>query len=321
MKGSNEALIITINYNQNPYTVSCVESILTSDFDDFKILLIDNGSSYENKEQLINKLPDDDRIVCINLENNIGYVGAVNVGLSKAIELNVDYVVTLNNDTLVDKYAISSLIKVSKKHKDEVIVSGKVFNYHKKNYLQTIGNIRIPGGNLFECKPLVKNSCEKDTGQFDEEIWLDMTDDILWCFSQRVLTKVGLYSDFFFLYGEQNDYLLRAVKKGIKIVYTPHSKIWHKGSVTTADGINSRITPRIEYWKTMAAQKLSVLHLTSKQHRIFIFKYLFKLIIRDLFNLIQFKTSYKIIYAHFMAIKHFKFWNKIRYKDNGYNPF
>ena len=42
-----KVLIITLNYNQSEYTLKCIDSILMSDYDNFSILLIDNGSSEE----------------------------------------------------------------------------------------------------------------------------------------------------------------------------------------------------------------------------------------------------------------------------------
>ena len=40
-------VIITLNYNQNGYTLKCIESVLKSSYTNFKLLLIDNGSSAE----------------------------------------------------------------------------------------------------------------------------------------------------------------------------------------------------------------------------------------------------------------------------------
>ena len=40
--------VITLNYNQIEYTVDCVKSLLKSDYPNFEIILVDNGSSEEN---------------------------------------------------------------------------------------------------------------------------------------------------------------------------------------------------------------------------------------------------------------------------------
>ena len=43
-----KVVVILINYNQNDYTIKCVNSLLNSSYDNFDILLTDNGSSEEN---------------------------------------------------------------------------------------------------------------------------------------------------------------------------------------------------------------------------------------------------------------------------------
>ena len=54
--------IITLNYNQIEFTLKCVESILQSRYDNFKLILIDNGSSEENYIKLKNLLPKNSSI-------------------------------------------------------------------------------------------------------------------------------------------------------------------------------------------------------------------------------------------------------------------
>jgi GT2 family glycosyltransferase len=44
--------IIILNWNGTNDTVSCLRSILKSDYKNYNIILIDNGSSYENVKKL-----------------------------------------------------------------------------------------------------------------------------------------------------------------------------------------------------------------------------------------------------------------------------
>ena len=74
--------IITLNYNQNDYTLKCVESLIKSKFKDFLIMIIDNGSSQKNFKDLSEEVPNDPRIQILRLNENLGYVGGVNIGLS-----------------------------------------------------------------------------------------------------------------------------------------------------------------------------------------------------------------------------------------------
>ena len=239
---SPKLIAFTLNYNQNEYTLDCVRSVLTSTYENFQFFLIDNGSSLENYKELCAKAPEDGRLKIIRLEENRGYVGGVNFGLEQAEQHNPDYYLVMNNDTLMDSEAIRGLVACAEKHEQSAIVSGKVYNYDGTDTLQYIGNTKDTTG-LYDFEAYVKNRREVDTGQYDTEMEMGMLDDIFWLIPSKVFNEVGLYSTYFYLYGEQNDYALRAVNKGFKLVYTPHAKLWHKGGIPTAVG--DKLPPRI----------------------------------------------------------------------------
>ena len=311
---------ITLNYNQNDYTTKCALSLLDSIGEQIHLIVIDNGSSETNFNHLKTRLPlSDPRLTLHRIIDNIGYVGGVNMGLRIAFEeMKSDYTLVMNNDTIIDRDAIKELVHTARKYDNKAIVSGKVYNYDEQDTLQTIGNRKGKTG-LLDFPAYVKNRREKDLGQYDQEMEMGMIDNIFWLIPLSVFKRVGYYSDFFFLYGEQSDYALRAVRLGIKLIYTPNAKIWHKGKVTTADG-DSR-SPRIEYWRSFAVMKIAVLHFSGSDSQKLLFEWKYKRSLKILFWILTGKYTISSLKAHLLAIKHFKFWDKVRYIDNGYNPF
>ena len=316
-----EVVIITLNYNQNSFTLDCVNSLIKSDYANIKIVVIDNGSSVEIYEELSLSLPKDSRILLQRINENIGYVGGVNYGLEYASSLRPDYFMIMNNDTLIDSRAITQLVDCAARYNDGAIVSGKVYNYDGSNTLQFIGNVHQEKGGILDFKGVVENRREEDNGQYDYEIEMAMLDDIFWLIPKKIFDVVGLYSTYFFLYGEQTDYALRAVKSGFKLVYTPKAKLWHKGGITTDGGKTWLQSPRVEYWGTLAVLKLSVLHYTPTEASSFYRRYAIKTVLKKTMLLLRGKIQFSILRANYMAIRDFKFWNRIRYRDNGYNPF
>lgn len=311
-------VVVMINYNQDNYTVESIKSLLNSTYENFHILLIDNGSSENVVNGLKLGVPKSSRLTVDYLSENLGYVGGINYGLAKGESLHPDFYLIMNNDTLIDINAIKNLVDVSEKHNRKVIVSGKVYNYDEKDTLQYIGQLKDPENGLNQ-KSIVKGKREKDIRQYEEELEMGMLDDIFWLIPTQLYQKINGYSDYFFLYGEQNDYAFRAIKAGYKLIYTPKASIWHKGGASTCGG--DKKAPKIDYWTSMATLKLAVLHLPADKANKFCFYWPLKKLLKSLLLFALRKGSYEHIKCILLVMKHFRCWNKVRYKDNGYNPF
>lgn len=313
--------IITINYNHSKETIECINSILNSNYSNYDIYLIDNGSNIVDYNRLQEEFYNVNKIKLLRIENNKGYVGGVNFGLKNALKKSYRYFIIMNNDTILDKEAIAELVKTAIKYEDNAIISGKVYNMDEPNTLQYIGQW-CKNKNNFEYIPYVKNFREVDIGQFDEEIELDMTDDICWLIPRKIIQKVGLYSEDFFLYGEQNDYVFRAKAFNFKLIYTPQAKIWHHHHLTTANKNSKSL--KIYYWQSYATLILMYKYL----NKVFFIKKYFKIFSKTFTRLIIYTFFKRLNYerqkciAWFLANKEFIKWllgkNKI---NTGYNPF
>jgi GT2 family glycosyltransferase len=311
--------IITINYNHSDITVNCVNSILLSDYPDFFLIVVDNGSHEDDYKNLKIKI-NYSKVLITRIEKNLGYVGGINHGLQYASQYNPDYYLIMNNDTILDKDSIKSLVETSKKYNDKAIVSGKVYNMDEPNTLQYIGQ-KCVNLNKFQFPSYVKGMREEDVGQFDMEIEMGMLDDIFWILPKNIYQAVGLYSTDYFLYGEQNDYALRAVKKGFRLIYTPKAKIWHYLHMTTSSGI--LMSQKILYWQSFATLVLAFRHLPLH--------YFIRLYLKSTANLIldyckstfinKNRTERNYISARLVGVFYFSLWIFHRRPNTGFNPY
>ena len=146
-----------------------------SDYDNFSILLIDNGSSEENFSELKRLLPEDKRIILRRIHENKGYVGGINFGLNCGLQEKPDYFLIMNNDTILDRNAISALVDTCRDFNNKAIVTGKVFDYDDTNRLQDIGYILKKKWNL-SFEHIGFN--EIDCGQYDRVSERDLIDDV-----------------------------------------------------------------------------------------------------------------------------------------------
>lgn len=221
-----EVFILILSHNGKHLLYDCISSYQRNDYPNYRIVVIDNGSTDGTKEYVESTFKD---IIILCTEANLNYSGGFNFGLSYAFNDNrADYALITNNDVITDTKLISSLVETAENYKKAGFVIGKVFYYEKPDTFQTVGK---------KYDPVVWNSGhmgkgEKDTGQYNQISERDWCDDIYWLVRREVYEKTGGYDTEFAFQGEDFDWQVRAKQLGYKIMYTPHAKLWHKESMT-----------------------------------------------------------------------------------------
>jgi GT2 family glycosyltransferase len=121
----NSILVIVVTYNGSIYIEKCIASLISNTFP-VDILVIDNAST-DNTVEIINKKYAFLNVFCN--KKNLGFALANNMGIRHAIENNYEYVFLLNQDTLVDKFAIQHLVANFQYDSDLAILSPIHLNY------------------------------------------------------------------------------------------------------------------------------------------------------------------------------------------------
>ena len=106
--------VIVLNWNGKDLTVECLESLQQVNYSNFNILVVDNGSTDGSVELLKEKFPE---VSILVLEKNLGYAGGNNRGFDSLKPDQPEYVIFLNNDTIVDENFIGPLVKQLLTHK------------------------------------------------------------------------------------------------------------------------------------------------------------------------------------------------------------
>ncbi len=315
----SKVVVITINYNQNQYTLDCIDSLLKSCYENFQVLLVDNGSNPHNVVELEKKLHANSKILLHKIATNCGYIGGINYGLEKGGKLLPDYFLIMNNDTFINKYAIAELVDTCNDYQNKAIISGKIYHYDDKKRLQYIGG-KLLNNNTLKYEKIGLNQI--DEGQYNKIEERDMLDDIFWLFPFDLYKEIGGYSPYFWFNAEQADYALRAKKIGYKLIYTPKAKLWHKGSVTIGGRDEN---PALVYWNIQSALIFRYLHLPKLKFLFFyliIIKGIFKSYLKMTFNYILGRNfSFKYTYAQLRALLYFDKWVIKKNINTGKNPF
>jgi GT2 family glycosyltransferase len=177
-----------------------------------------------SKEKEINKLSSSKKLVLIESGENLGFASGNNIGIKYSLATNADYITLLNNDTVVDKNFLESLVKTIRSKNNIGMVSGKIINYSNPN------EILFSGGKI----DLFRGSGYHFTDdRFNSIAEVSFLSGCLWLINPKLIEDIGFMDENYFLYLEDTDYCYRAVNAGYKLIYNPNSLIYHKEGNTT----------------------------------------------------------------------------------------
>src|SRR5438270_5844521 len=115
--------IVMLNWNSYRVTLDCLLSLRKMDYRNFEVVLVDNGSVDGSPEKLLENAPE---IRLIKNATNLGFAGGSNVGIRDALRRGTDYVLLLNNDTIVALDFLSQLVHVTESDEKIGAASPKV---------------------------------------------------------------------------------------------------------------------------------------------------------------------------------------------------
>ena len=182
------------------------------------------------KEKEIADLPSNKKLIIIKNERNYGFAEGNNIAMRYALKvLKFDYVLLLNNDTVVDKGFSDELIKVTESNEKIGIVGPVIYEYLKQNEVQSAG-VKICW-NTARQKLLRsdKTKCE----QQNDNLNVDYVSGCCLLAKTKLINNIGYLNPTYFAYWEEADWCVRAHKAGYKVLYVPKAKIWHKRLSTT----------------------------------------------------------------------------------------
>lgn len=221
--------IVILTWNQREDTLECLKSVFELSYTNFRVVVVDNGSDDSTSEAIQTQFPDVDLIIN---ESNIGVPAADNQGLEHFLQQGADYVLILNNDTVLDKALLSELVQVAEQSSDIGMTVPKIYYYGEDNLLWSAG----AEWRRFPPRVVITGFGEQDGHAYDTQRELDYATGCATLVSRQALEAVGLLDSVYFMYQEDYDYSERLREANYKIVYVPTAIMWHKVSASVGDG-------------------------------------------------------------------------------------
>lgn len=218
---SDVTFVIVLNYNNTKLTKQCIETCLVM-VGNNTIVLVDNNSKDKSFREIKNQ---HQQIILIENAKNLGYAGGNNVGIKYALEHGAEYVLILNNDTIVPPDLVAVLSEELKKDDKIAAISPLIYYENGKDIWYAGANIDRNNARIFHYEAINNfNNGFRDT---------DFPSGCAVMFPAKILKHVGLFDETFFLLYEDVDWGLRARTKGLVCMVTDKASIKHLVSSTT----------------------------------------------------------------------------------------
>lgn len=116
--------VIITAHNYGAYLVKCIESVLNQNYDDYEIIIVDDGST-DNTADILKGYEGRERIKIVRNEKNLGLI----LSCDNAIKVSAgEYVIRLDADDYFDDNALLVLSKFLDKNPDVGMVFSDYFN-------------------------------------------------------------------------------------------------------------------------------------------------------------------------------------------------
>lgn len=233
---------VVLNWNRKQDTLDCIASLKKLDTKniDHEIVVVDNNSSDGTLDAIKDK-----SIIKIKNDSNLGYAEGNNVGLRYAIEHKADFVMVLNNDTILHKNLLQEFVSSSHRYPDAAVFSPKIyfakgFEFHKKRYKKSqLGKVIWYAGGMIDFDNVYGYHLgvdKVDKGQFDKEKEINFATGTCMFIRVNSLLDDELFNPLYYLYLEDMEFSMKLTKRGFKIMYIPSAILWHKVSQSSAIG-------------------------------------------------------------------------------------
>ncbi|HSX08923.1 MAG TPA: glycosyltransferase family 2 protein [Candidatus Saccharimonadales bacterium] len=221
--------IVTLNYKKKELTLACINSLYEQYADEFKnsqleVLIVDNDSQDDSVPALreeIKKKHFENMHVIAN-PNNSGFGAGCNMGAKAS---KGEFIVFLNNDTIVKDHGLIKMAEYCKEHPEVAILGGQLRNFDGslqastgKFYTLWYAFLLLVGGQRY-------GLLDRSPSQIEKVDWVKGG---LLMIRRDVFDELHGFDENIFMYTEDMELCYRAHLKGLGVYFYPDVQVLHK---------------------------------------------------------------------------------------------
>jgi GT2 family glycosyltransferase len=256
---SPKICIIVLNWNKSAETIACLDSLLPAvQKKTASVFVCDNASTDSSIQKIqawaeshftqipnircptsylslltsANKLA---HFTLVRTEKNLGYAGGNNIGIQYALAHHTyDYILLLNNDTIIHPTAVDALLSCAEQHPEIGILGSTIADYDQPDTVQcAAGCIYHPITTIF--KNIYQGLAMSKVKDKTTGLNCDYISGAASFFRTEVFSAIGLLDERFFLYYEELDFALRLKTSSYTLGWCPNSIVLHKSKINESE--------------------------------------------------------------------------------------
>jgi len=277
-------LIIVPNKDGINHLSYSLDSVSKIKYPNFRVVVVDNCSNDDSVEYVQKTYP---AFEIIQNKTDAGFSGSVNRGLLHGLNINAEYVVVFSNDVRVHPQWLLCSVKALD-NRPECGIAGflEINEPYYDSLLKMPANIEVKEQSYPNCVAI-------------------------YMLRSKLIRKVGLYDEAYYMYGEDNDFFYRCGKAGCLTLQT-NIPVWHKGEGFTNSVTKQQMITKYVYrnWLRCAIKNFSFPLIVLTLAKMIIYALLpntfwkSKRVNRSINRLVRFKLTYRI-----KCLVHSIFWN------------
>lgn len=217
--------VIIVNYNGQGLIKDCLKAAERQSFKDFKVVVVDNGSSDGSLldiRRFLEESPIGSSVKLVPLEQNLGFAGGNGEGLKHA---DGEYIALLNNDAAPDKNWLGELVMAMDSNPEVGICASKLIIYGSDT-------IDSAGDGFSTSLKGFKRGTDEKAFLYNKREFVFGACAGAALYRRKMIEEIGFLDEDFFLIHEDTDLNFRAQLSGWKVMYVPTAIVDHKVSST-----------------------------------------------------------------------------------------
>jgi GT2 family glycosyltransferase/acyl carrier protein len=282
--------IIVLCCNSKKWLSKCIDSLLKTDYSNYKVLLVDNASTDGSVEEIVTRFPE---LSVIRNPKNYGWCKGNNIGIRFALGQGADMIYLANADTQYPQTDwLIRLLKIYNEHKKYRLLGPLQYKYGSDTELNGWSKYILKNGSK-DVHHMWSSKLDQHGKSYEEDALALEFVDVYFAqgssllIHRDVFQEIGYFDDLYFIFFDEVDFARRNLRVGNRIALVPSSRIQHYESGDNDSNTKRKHKKQFYFLRSKYFFHLSDYQMTAATR----YEVLKKWVKRDIKDAIKFKDK------------------------------